>query len=100
MPLSWYVWASEPSEPWLEVSKFEECPSPQSTTTCHGASFAPGSEKEPRLKLWLEPSSELWPAAAVTDGGRFATVALKLADPEPPSLSVTFTVTVYEPLSE
>jgi hypothetical protein len=56
------------------VSKLLEWPSPQSTTTCHGASLVPGSENEPRLKLCDEPSSELWSAAAVTDGGTLFTI--------------------------
>ena len=46
-----------------------------------------------------EPSSTgpLLPSDAV--GGTFATVALKVACPTPPSLSVTFTDAVYVPLS-
>src|SRR5438874_1842580 len=92
------LWASvcdaEPSEPvvfWLKVVCAEA--SPQFTSTAHGAS-GPGSANEPRLKFVLAPSVELWSAGAVTVGGTLATLALKVAWPEPPSLSVTFTVTV------
>jgi len=57
-------------------------------------SFAPGSEKEPSVKLVLAPSYAVWLAGAVTVGATFAASIAKVAEPGPPSLSVTVTVTV------
>src|SRR5438046_1455730 len=59
----------------------------------------PGSVNEPRLKLWFSHSVEDWLAGAMTVGGTFATVAVKLFESYPPSLSVAVMVTVYVPLS-
>src|ERR671929_1415059 len=82
-----------------EAVKLSLWPSPQFTSTVHGLS-APGSVNEPRLKLWLEPSSELWSAAAVTDGGTLWIVTLALYSLTPPSLSRILPLTVRVPLSE
>ena len=48
--------------------------SPQLTTTVHGLSFAPGSVKEPRLKLLGVPSDAVWSAGAVRIGATFFTL--------------------------
>src|SRR5919206_404301 len=74
-------------------------PSPQFTSTVHGLS-APGSVKEPRSKLCDAPSSELWSAAAVTDGGTLLIVTDCVYSVEPPSLSKILPFTVRVPLSE
>ena len=87
------MWLCEPSEP---VAVFEKVvcgePSPQSTSTDHGLS-APGSLNEPRSKLCAAPSSELWFAAAVTDGGTLFTITFVVYSVAPPSLSMIRPVT-------
>src|ERR1051326_8984931 len=85
-----------PGDVWLKVAW--ALPSPQFTSTAHGES-APGSEKEPRSRVFDVPSSAFWLTGGVTEGGTFDTVTLNVVCPESPSLSVTFTVTVKEPLS-
>ena len=88
------VWFFDPRVPvafWVKVACV--LPSPQSTSTAHGES-APGSENEPRENEAPFPSFELWSEGPVTVGATFEMFALKVPDPEPPSLSVTFTVTV------
>src|SRR5205085_2206215 len=72
-------------------------PSPQFTSTAHGASLAPGSVNEPRSKLAELPSSEDWFAAAVTAGGTLWTSTLKVLLSVPPSLALTMTVTDSRP---
>src|SRR5438477_13183384 len=73
-------------------------PSPQSTSTFHGAS-GPGSMNEPRLNEALEPSFDDWLAAAVMVGATLAIVttstdsdALVLALSESVTLIFTFAV--------
>src|SRR5207248_9532554 len=73
--------------------------SPQSTSTDHGPSFAPGSLNEPRLKLCDAPSFELWSAAAWTTGFTLFTVTLAVYSLTPPSLSLIFPFTERTPLS-
>src|SRR5207248_3341783 len=98
--LSSYLWLFEPSAP-CEAALNVVCgePSPQSTSTDHGLSFTPASENEPRSKLCAEPSSELWFAAAVTDGARLFTITFVVYSLKPPSLSMMRAFTGYVPLS-
>src|SRR5436305_1511156 len=71
------MWLLLPSAPVTVLSKVVwALLSPQSTSTCQGASLAPGSSKEPRSKLALAPSSELWSAAAVMIGATLATATI------------------------
>src|SRR5437867_2206225 len=72
--------------------------SPQFTSTDHGLS-APGSLKLPRLNDAGAPSLAAWFAGAVTVGATFATATVKLAEPEPPFLSVTVTAPLSSHLS-
>src|SRR5207245_2135358 len=91
-----YVWlcaARAPCELALKVVCVE--PSPQLTSTAHGLSRRPGSAMEPSVEFWALPSKPLWSLAAVTVGATFATVTVKDFVSVPPSLSVTFTLTVY-----
>src|SRR5207244_11432676 len=55
-------------------------PSPQFTSTPHGLSFAPGSEKEPRLMLVEAPSFAFWSDGGVTVGATLATATWKVAE--------------------
>src|SRR5919199_493321 len=85
---------------WLAVGS--ETPS-QLQAASHGLSFTPGSLNVPLKVVGTNTSGPerpvLVPLKAVIVGGTFPTVTLKVARPEPPSLSVTFTVTVLTPLS-
>ena len=93
--MSAYVWDCELSTPWdPALNVVWKLPSPQFTSTPHGPSFAPGSLKLPREKLFEAPSVPVWSAGGETDGATLATMTLKVAEPESPSLSVTVTVTV------
>ena len=55
------MWDLAPSDPWDEAEN-ELCalPSPQFTSTAHGPSLAPGSEKDPRANEVEDPSFEFW----------------------------------------
>src|SRR5918911_4472334 len=94
------MWLLEPSAP-CEAALKVVCgePSPQSTSTDHGPSFTPASENEPRSKLCAAPSSELWLAAAFTDGARLFTITLVVYSLKPPSLSMILAFTGNVPLS-
>src|ERR687885_970477 len=85
---------------WLAVGS--DTPS-QLQVAVHGLSTRPGSVNVPLKVVGTKTSGPerpvLVPLKAVIVGGTFATVTLKVAWPEPPSLSVTFTVTVLTPLS-
>ena len=73
--------------------------SPQSIETDHGLSLTPASEKEPRPKLWVSPSSEPWSAGAVTTGVTLRTTTLVVYSVKPPSLSMIRARTMDVPLS-
>ena len=73
--------------------------SPQSTSTAHGASFAPGSENEPSENDAVSPSFELWSDGAVTAGATFLTVTVAVYSVVPPSLSRILPPTARLPLS-
>ena len=93
--MSAYVWDCEAKTPCALALNVEwGFPSPQFTSTAHGPSFAPGSEKLPSEKLFGLPSVPVWSAAGETEGATLATVTLKVAWPASPSLSVTVTFTV------
>src|SRR5215210_337172 len=71
-----------------------ECdePSPQSTSTAHGAS-GPGSENEPSVKDFDEPSFADWLTGAVTVGDTFATPTICTdSDAESPAPSESSTL--------
>src|ERR671929_117612 len=84
--------------PAAAIEKLSLCESPQFTSTVQGLS-APGSVNEPRPKLLLSPSSELWSAAAVTLGGTLWIVTECVYSVSPPSLSRILPFTVRLPLS-
>ena len=70
--------------------------SPQSTSTAHGLSLAPGSLNEPRVKLWGTVAFVDWLAGAVTVGGTLLTVTARESSSEPPSPSETVTLGLCE----
>ncbi len=73
-------------------------PSPQSTSTLHGAS-APGSENDPRENGVEVPSSAPWPAGPVTVGATLVTSMSVVYRVVPPSLSMITALAVNVPLS-
>src|SRR3954454_3263965 len=78
---------------WVNIVCVE--PSPQSTSTLHGAS-GPGSVNEPRLMLVEAPSLAFWSAGAVTVGATLATSTTwtdSESVAEAPSESCTFILT-------
>ena len=59
------MWDCEPSRPCEpELNVVWGLPSPQFTSTPHGESLAPGSEKLPRVTLAELPSVAVWSAGA------------------------------------
>src|ERR1051326_1316484 len=93
-----YVWFCAAIAPWLDVvNEVCEVLSPQSTSTVHGASFAPWSLNEPRSKLVEVPSSAVWFAGELTSGATLATVTIDTCwefESLPPSLSATLIATL------
>src|SRR5919202_725673 len=97
-----WLWEKVPCAPydWLAVGS--DTPS-QLQAASHGLSLTPGSVNVPLNVAGTKTSGPerpvLVPLKAVIVGGTFPTVTLNVVWPTPPSLSVTFTVTVFTPLS-
>src|SRR5919197_5529712 len=99
----WWFWVkvcvSVPLAPYVWCALGSATPS-QLQSADHGLSITPGSLNVPlkvtgAVKTSGPERPVVVPVNAVIVGGTFETATLNVACPEPPSLSVTFTVTVY-----
>src|SRR5947207_618642 len=93
------VWVSVPFAGYVWCAVASATPS-QLQSADHGLSMRPGSLNVPlkvtgAVKTSGPERPVVVPVKLVIVGGTFETATLNVAWPEPPSLSVTFTVTVY-----